>query len=317
MQKVQAKTKKSNTERYSDDVWACIRAVYEADGGSSIERVLDIVRNTTQIFDLPSRSTVVARAKREKWQRPDSLVQLSTAKLEKIIQRCRGYFDLIGVSNEPDQEENHEDNQHYEQQMALDAYNSDTLYHEKRQNIINAAGDGVKKLLSNYTHRKKNKAEVIKRARNLSDRAHLILAHTLDNIVLSKELMTNVQYRLLSNDIDKANLEMTLNLNMSFLDKINLTVASIEKLHKSDFALYGLTPEDLKEPETGNRMQDLNDDAAYEAQKLKLDEQVRMVRTRREYIESGQMEEEVMADVRAQMAELEDGVDVSEDDLEE
>lgn len=307
-----SKTTEKSKTTYSDEVWDCIRAVYEADGGSSVKRMLEIVQNTTQIDELPCRQTVVARAKREKWQRPDSLQQLSTAKLQKIIQRANG-MALVLSGIDPQFNDNEDDeNQSYSVSERLDEYNNDALYHEQKNNIVNAAMFGVKKLLSTAIHKKKTKAQVISRARSSQDRLFLLREHTLDQITLSVALLTNVQYKLIANETDLSNTEGTMNFNMRVLEMLNNTIAVNEKFIKTDFAIYGLTPDDVKEPETQGRMKDLHDETEYQEQLQRLDQQAKEMAARRHYIESGALEKEVAEEVRKKMIEA--GMDDSDDD---
>ncbi len=307
-----SKTAEKSKVTYSDDLWECIRAVYEADGGSSVKRMLEIVQNTTQIDELPSRQTVVARAKRENWQRPDSLQQLSTAKLQKIIQRANGMALVLSGIDPQFNDDEDEENQSYSVSERLDEYNNDALYHEQKNNIVNAAMLGVKKLLSTAIHKKKTKAQVIARARSSQDRLFLLRDHTLDQITLSVALLTNVQYKLIANETDLSNTEGIMNFNMRVLEMLNNTIAVNEKFIKTDFAIYGLTPDDVKEPETQGRMKDLNDDTEYKEQLERLQAQSVEMAARRHYIESGTLEKEISEEVRRKMIEA--GMDDSDDD---
>lgn len=307
-----SKTAEKSKVTYSDDLWECIRAVYEADGGSSVKRMLEIVQNTTQIDELPSRQTVVARAKRENWQRPDSLQQLSTAKLQKIIQRANGMALVLSGIDPQFNDDEDEENQSYSVSERLDEYNNDALYHEQKNNIVNAAMLGVKKLLSTAIHKKKTKAQVIARARSSQDRLFLLRDHTLDQITLSVALLTNVQYKLIANETDLSNTEGIMNFNMRVLEMLNNTIAVNEKFIKTDFAIYGLTPDDVKEPETQGRMKDLNDDTEYKEQLERLQAQSEEMAARRHYIESGTLEKEISEEVRRKMIEA--GMDDSDDD---
>lgn len=307
-----SKTAEKSKVTYSDDLWECIRAVYEADGGSSVKRMLEIVQNTTQIDELPSRQTVVARAKRENWQRPDSLQQLSTAKLQKIIQRANGMALVLSGIDPQFNDDEDEENQSYSVSERLDEYNNDALYHEQKNNIVNAAMFGVKKLLSTAIHKKKTKAQVIARARSSQDRLFLLRDHTLDQITLSVALLTNVQYKLLANETDLSNTEGIMNFNMRVLEMLNNTIAVNEKFIKTDFAIYGLTPDDVKEPETQGRMKDLNDDTEYQEQLKRLQEQSKEMAARRHYIESGTLEKEISEEVRRKMIEA--GMDDNDED---
>nr|WP_314367297.1 hypothetical protein [uncultured Acinetobacter sp.] len=286
--------------------------MYEADGGSSVKRMLEIVQNTTQIDELPSRQTVVARAKRENWQRPDSLQQLSTAKLQKIIQRANGMALVLSGIDPQFNDDEDEENQSYSVSERLDEYNNDALYHEQKNNIVNAAMLGVKKLLSTAIHKKKTKAQVIARARSSQDRLFLLRDHTLDQITLSVALLTNVQYKLIANETDLSNTEGIMNFNMRVLEMLNNTIAVNEKFIKTDFAIYGLTPDDVKEPETQGRMKDLNDDTEYKEQLERLQAQSVEMAARRHYIESGTLEKEISEEVRRKMIEA--GMDDSDDD---
>jgi hypothetical protein len=74
--------------KYSNEIWNCIQDVYEADrNGLSIQQILKIVQNISNTAELPTRATVFARAKKEKWQRADPRLNLSTATLQKIARR--------------------------------------------------------------------------------------------------------------------------------------------------------------------------------------------------------------------------------------
>lgn len=308
-----SKTKeKVNPVTYSAEIWDCIRAVYEADGGSSVNRMLEVVQNALQANELPSRQTVVARAKREKWQRPDSLQQLSTSQLQKVIQRANGMELILMGMTGVDNDDESDDNQDFSPSERLDNYNMDTAYLESKNNLTNAAILGVKKLLSTATHSKKKKAQIINRARSSQDRLHLLREHTLDQIIISKELLTNVQFKLLAKEEDISNTESTMNFNMRFLELLNNTIQCNEKFIKTDFGIYGISPDDVKEPETQNRMKDLNNEDDFTEAKNRLEDQVKEMAARRHYIESGQLEKEVEEHVRRQMIEA--GMDDSDDD---
>lgn len=308
-------SEKTKVTTYPDELWDCIRAVYEADGGSSVKRMMEVVQNTTQVSELPSRQTIVARAKREKWARPDSLQQLSTAKLQKIIQRANG-MELILRDIDPQYDVGEdEENQGYSVSERLDDYNNDTAYHDLKNRYANAAMLGVKKLLSSAIHKKKTKAQIISRARASQDRLFLLREHALDQITLSVALLTNVQFKLVAKEEDLSNTEGTMNFNMRFMEMLNNTIAVNEKFIKTDFAIYGLTPDDVKEPETGGRMKDLNDDTEYLQQLDRLEKQAQEMAARRHYIESGTLEKEVEAQVRKQMVEA--GMDDDDDEYDE
>ena len=310
-------SEKSKVTTYPDELWDCIRAVYESDGGSSVNRMLEVVQNAIQVTDVPSRQTVVARAKREKWTRPDSLQQLSTAKLQKIIQRANGMELILSGINPQYEEGEGEENQDYSVSERLDNYNHDTAYHDLKNHYANAAMLGVKKLLSTAIHKKKTKAQIISRARASQDRLFLLREHTLDQITLSVALLTNVQFKLVAKEEDLSNTEGTMNFNMRFMEMLNNTIAVNEKFIKTDFAIYGLTPDDVKEPETGGRMKDLNDDTEYNQQLERLDKQAQEMAARRHYIESGTLEREVEAQVRKQMVEAGMGEDDDDDEYDE
>lgn len=304
-----SETDKSNTARYSEEVWTCIRAVYEADGESSIERLLEIVRNETQIFELPTRQTVISRAKREKWERPTSLLQKTTAELTKIIQREKRHNMLLAGAPIFSDDKDLEDKDH--EPTDWNVYKADTANIERREKLVETALSRVKKLLSSASNKKKQTAEIVKRNRAFNDRLHLIYDYAFDQVLVTNSLLTDLETSLALTERDKSNFLNINTMNKDLIMLMNETVAAREKLTRIDFALYGITPDDTKEPETGNRMKDLEDDTAYEEQMARLHEQQKAAAHRRRYIESGEMEAEVEKEIQAKMKEM--GMDDDED----
>ena len=84
---------------------------------------------------------------------------------------------------------------------------------------------------------------------------------------------------------------------------------------KFELALYGTQLEDLKEVDKTKRMRDLYDDKAYEEQRLRLVVEAERIAGRRRYIDSGGLEEEVNAEMKQRMKEVEsDGCDIDDQD---
>src|SRR5699024_6823401 len=74
---------------------------------------------------------------------------------------------------------------------------------------------------------------------------------------------------------------------------------------KVELSLYGTQLEDRKDMNDTKRGKDLNNNNAYEEQKLHLEAEKEQIAARRRYIDSGGLEEEVNTEMERRMKEVE------------
>ena len=91
--------------------------------------------------------------------------------------------------------------------------------------------------------------------------------------------------------------------NLSFNKRENI---------KFELNLYGVQLEDLKDVDETKRVNDLNDNTAYEAQKERLALERESIAQRRRYIDSGGLEADTNAEMERRMMEAQDADEESE-----
>lgn len=86
---------------------------------------------------------------------------------------------------------------------------------------------------------------------------------------------------------------------------------------KFQLSLYGVQMEDLKDVDDAKRVNDLNDNTAYDAQRERLAAERERIAARRRYIDSGGLQEDTDAEMERRMAEADSGItDVEFEEME-
>ena len=75
---------KLSSNKYSDDLWLCIRRTYEANTKLSYKRLKELVQNELQCNHFPSQYVIASKAESEGWERSDRLVKKSDSALKKL-----------------------------------------------------------------------------------------------------------------------------------------------------------------------------------------------------------------------------------------
>lgn len=288
------KPKRKPRSNYSDEIWFCVRTVYESDGESTVERIVEIVGEFLGEAKLPNRSTVVTRAEKEGWERPQNIQQKTHAQLKKIIQKARKTLDSATI----------EDKKNTINQGDSGFVSDLDEYVSRRNEIVSQALGGVKKLLSTTSRRKLKIADVIRRNRNMNDQLQQLTMHVTDEIVINKTLMLDRDFQREVEPEDKELVERSYGMALGLVEPIMFLTTAIEKQSKMDVMFYGITSEDTREPETAGRLSDLNDDTAYEQQMLELKQRNIQMMQRREMLESGDFEREIEEEQQRQMQEM-------------
>ena len=293
--------------KWTDEVWLCIRAVYESDSEMSVEDILKFVKQELDVESLPRRSSVQSRADREGWQRPQNLRQKTESELIKVMNKARKEALFI------DEENKDEENQYID-----DSQLHDDDYIERRDASVSASIMSVKKLLSNSVKRKRKVAEVVRRDREMVERLQDIVEHVMDELIIHKTLMLSEDFKKVAYPEDMERVERTYGVNLGLVEPVLFMSNAVEKLVKMRIVLFGITPEDTREPETAGRVKDLEDPTAYIEQQKRLLARNKELAARRRYIESGGLDADVAREMNAKMQEL--GLnddDISEAEFEE
>ena len=129
------KPKRKPRSNYSDEIWFCVRTVYEADGESTVERIVEIVGEFLGVTKLPNRSTVVTRAEKEGWERPQNIQQKTNVQLKRLMQKARNTLQSATI----------EDKKNTINQDDTGFLTDQDLYVSRRNEIVSQALGGVKK----------------------------------------------------------------------------------------------------------------------------------------------------------------------------
>lgn len=288
------KPKRKPRSNYSDEIWFCVRTVYEADGESTVERIVEIVGEFLGETKLPNRRTVVTRAEKEGWERPQNISQKTNAQLYKLMKKARNSLDTATI----------EDKKNTINQDDTGFLTDKDLYVSRRNEIVSQALSGVKKLLSTTSRRKLKIADVIRRNRNMNDQLQHLTMHIIDEIVINKTLMLDRTFQAEAEPEDKELIEKSYGMALGLGEPIMFLTNALEKQAKMDILFYGITSEDTREPETAGRLTDLNDDTAYEQQMLELKQRNIEMMERRVMLESGDFEREIKEEQQRQMQEM-------------
>ena len=72
-----------DANRFGDDFWECVRAIYESNPKMTHRQLKDLVQNELQISDFPTHQALAKRAKLEGWEHADEALKKSDLTLQK------------------------------------------------------------------------------------------------------------------------------------------------------------------------------------------------------------------------------------------
>jgi hypothetical protein len=290
--------------RYSEDFWLCVRAIYESHPKITHKRLKELVQNELQCADFPSQDVVRAMATKQAWERSDALLKQSDANLKKIrssvnnLQSIQGTMIISSnekgannhiIDHEVDEDEDAEEGNVFDFDAALE------LAHSKKM--------GIKNLLMSTQIKRKQMSEIIIKSRKRMMTINDIGDHLTDALVYNNELLTDEEFlRICPSELLEriANQQKRLGQTAGIFNELAF---NRRESIKFELSLYGVTIEDLKDVDEGKMVKDLNDDTAYEAQKKRLEEERNRIAERRRYIDSGGLQEDVEAEMQRRMAE--------------
>lgn len=299
--------------RYSDDFWLCVRRVHESNPKLTHKRLKELVQNELQCNDFPSQQAISAKAEHEEWERSDILVKKSDATLKKLSRSVNKLASKADFDAFVKQLNNDEDQEDGGGELVGDVYEFDYI-----KDIVEHEKANIKNLLMTSQVRRKKQAEIIVKSRKrvelnndfgdvLSDKLVMIYALIMSDQV--RRTFTPQMMKELKNQLNTLQQISETYNNLSFNKRENI---------KFQLSLYGVQLEDLRDVDDAKRMNDLNDDTAYEKQKAKLEADKQRIAERRRYIDSGGLEQDVNAEMERRMneANMDDAEEVEFEEVE-
>lgn len=305
---------KSNQVRYDDDFWLCVRRIFEANPKITHKRLKEAVQNELQCNEFPTQQVVTAKAQHEGWERADGLLKKSDATLKKLARSVKNITSVDDFQGFISSLEGEEDQQLEHSEVPQEVYQFDFI-----KELVEDEKRNIKNLLMTSQVRRKKQAEVIIKSRKrialnnefgdqLSDKLIMLTALlTSDKI---KQYFTKAMMRELKDQLTVLSRISETYSSLSFNKRENI---------KFELNLYGVQLEDLKDVDDAKRVDELNNNDAYDAQRKKLAEQREQLAARRRYIDSGGLEEDVNIEMEKRMneAQADDDGMIEEGEFEE
>lgn len=298
--------------KYSDDLWLCIRSIYEANPKLSYKRLKEQVQNELQCTDFPSQQSIAIKAEHEGWQRADLLIKKSDTVLKKMsrsVNKLTSEQDfknfIASINTEEEQDFEHGE-------LDTRAYDFDFI-----AEIVENEKSNIKNLLMGSQVRRKKQAEVIVKARKRMELNNDFGDRLSDNLIMVYSLLlsdavrrsfTKPMIKELKDQLNALREVSAIYSDLSFNKRENI---------KFQLSLYGVQMEDLKDVDDAKRVNDLNDNTAYDAQRERLAAERERIAARRRYIDSGGLQEDTDAEMERRMAEADSGItDVEFEEME-
>lgn len=266
---------------FSAVVWAVIRELYESTpSGFGIEKIRQKAAEFLGDEPMPSYETIRYHIKTKQWQKQvHKQVGLDSKKLKKTIQELTETINgHQGLSN----------------QAVASLANMEIEVRNKN-------------LFSMSAFEKRKSAQVILEHRIRSNKAGLLIDDAIGKLQKQMDILLNFAqyYEDNPDEFLGLDIETAYNNSMRLYDKmisaINASesvVRSAGMLAKLDFVLYGLNPEDTREPESEKRITSLmDDDEYYQKKQALLKAEGERIAQRMQMIQSGQFEEEVQQEM--------------------
>lgn len=268
----------SGKSHYPAEVWAVIRELYESTPAKfSIKEIREKACELLSNEDLPSRESINRKVLDEKWEKQShKQTRLETKKLKKRV------GELIEITEECRKKGSNQEVSTIVN-MEIDVKNAQLFK------------------LINFEQRKSG--QVILEHRQRSYKTGLFLDDVMGKLHQEMDKMLNFTDYYFENQEEFGQLNIAEAYDVVFrkYDKLLASVSAVESvgrattaLAKLDFVLYGLNPEDTREPESDKRITSLMSDEEYYKKKQELlSEEGERISKRMQMINSGQFEDEV------------------------
>ena len=300
-------TLKVAQNKYSDDLWLCIQRTYETNSKLTYKHLKELVQNELQCNEFPSHQSIVLKAEHGGWLRSDSLLKKSDTTLKKIkrgIKNIANTEEFQGFISSLEDEKNQ---YHDGNDVTQEVYKFDFI-----KELVEDEKCNIKNLLMNAQVRRKKQAEVIIKSRKRIALNNEFGDQLSDKLIMLTALLTSDKIKQHFTKAMMLELKDQLKLLKSISETYsNLSFNKRENI-KFELNLYGVQLEDLKDVDETKRVNDLNDNTAYEAQKERLALERESIAQRRRYIDSGGLEADTNAEMERRMMEAQDADEESE-----
>lgn len=283
----------SKGNRYPEALWICLRELYEASPKASVNSISTALSEMLDIA-VPSESAITRRIKKEKWEKLSKKQCKFTSKtLQKKMQKK--YNENLTAS--------------------VDVSNLEEGIAELKNTSLSVSGRGIARLYKEKSFLSRKSANVIldlRRDSYVIGQYHRSLLENLLDIDFKIDNFTEYFYSYPSEFMGMALDEARQYLHISHaritrsIGLIESMTTSLEKRAKIDFVLYGITPDDTREPESANRIVDLDENAEYYAEQERISrEKQKEIAERMAQLQSGVFEETVRLEAMQQAAQHE------------
>ena len=286
--------------KYSDEFWLCVRSVHESNPKTTYKRLKELVQNELKCNNFPSQQAIANKAKYEGWERSDSLLRKSDATLKKLIRSVKKIESENYLKEVLNNKEIFENQNLRHGDTVFDVDDFDFI-----KEIVECEKVNIKNLLTNAQVRRKSQAEVIVKSRRRMALNNDLGDRLFDQLVIISTLLMSDRIRHNFTKPMMKQLKDQLNTLCQISEAYNNFSFNRRESIKFELSLYGTQLEDLKDMNDTKRGKDLNNNKAYEEQKLHLEAEKEQIAARRRYIDSGGLEEEVNAEMEQRMKDAE------------
>lgn len=295
----------SKGNRYPEAVWICLRELYEASPKASVNAISTALSEMLDIA-VPSESAITRRIKKEKWEKVSKKQCKFTSKtLQKKMQKK--YNENLTVSVEVTSLEGGVD--------------------ELKNKQLSVSGNGIARLYQEKIFLSRKSANVIldlRRDSYVIGQYHRMLIENLLDVDFKLDNFNEYFFSYPPELNGMAMDEARVHLNIAHaritrsIGLIESMTTSLEKRAKIDFVLYGINPDDTRDPVSENRITNLDEDREYyeEQERISMDKQ-EAIANRMALLQSGVFEEQVRLEAMKKAAVHDLGEEIEEGEFDE
>lgn len=284
---------------YPAKTWAVIREIYESMPAKfSIEKIRAKAQEFLPNEKIPSREAIGWQSRQQNWTKTShKQTKLDSKKLKNSIK------ELIAMTDECSEK--------IPNQAVATVSNMEIVI--KNENLFQLTA-----------FEKRKSAQVILEHRTRSYKAGLMLDNTVNKLQKQLDILLDFANYFENNPDEFMGMDIETAYNHAHrtYDKLLSTINAVESvsrtvgsLAKMDFVLYGLNPDDTREPDSDKRITSLmNDDEYYKQKQELLRAEGEKIAKRMAMIQSGQLEDEVRQEMITLAQQDSDVIDDAEFD---
>lgn len=297
-------------QAYSDEVWFYVKTIYER-VDISIANILRMLAAETDL-PVPTKQAVDKRIQRGKWVKSARKINNS----DWALRRAKSVLSEIKIVDQTDSHvvvlDNDKEvflannNLRLLNKIEYKDRNSRTVIieHRRRSGRIGTIFDVLQERFVALNEDNNRALDAIKQAREDLEKVEhsAFMFDDPDDAAFKKDEAEKKIAKMLEDKSFIASEIGMLGAQFEIIESQSRTAGNLAKL---DFGLFGITPDDTKEAQSGNRVAALKDDTLYDAEIEHLKLQCLDMSKRAGWIQSGQLEEEVQAHAEAVMKQQE------------